>query len=82
MILVVAIIGVLFCVALAGLFTIPVAFKYNRTWVVPVMMVLWLVLSGIFVSVYKTVIHEYFVGQEITYKTVCEEVKQVRLYWK
>lgn len=38
MITLIAVLGVLFCMALAALITWPIAFKYNNTLVVPVAM--------------------------------------------
>lgn len=82
MITLIAVLGVLFCMALAALITWPIAFKYNNTLVVPVAMLVWFGLSFLFVTIYKDVIHTYFVGQKITYSEVCETVKNVELYWK
>lgn len=82
MILLIAVLGVLFCIAIAALITLPFAFRYNNTVVVPIAMVVWMLLSALFIAGYKEVIHTYFVGKKITYSEVCETVKNVELYWK
>ena len=82
MILIIMITAVLFCIVLAAALVLLLAIKCNHARIVPILFILWAALSWVLIYGYKEWVHPYFIGSRITQKQICEDVRQVELYWK
>ena len=67
---------------LPGIVFISLAIKYNHTWAVPVLFLLWLLTSVGFLQFNREVTIPYFIDFKVTTENVCTVVEKVYPYWK